>query len=183
MLVKITNILREIAADESAVGFRDRIIFKTYNPKKQTKRGLLVSVLGDSETGYISSIVVYFGSTTTERLPYTSRIVLHLCDHLSQFVGEVYKYCFYTSCGLAVELFRKGFHLAGIAKKSRKSLATQSKKLKMKNGEVHSFHQNDSMVTLMWEDKGVLLMFSTYHSVRMQREERVVGRGVRIVYD
>jgi hypothetical protein len=53
-------------------------------------------------------------------------------------------------------------------------MPTQLKKLKMKNG-----HKNDSMVTLVWKDKGVLLMFDTYHNVDTQREERVVGRGVR----
>jgi hypothetical protein len=52
-----------------------------------------VYVFGDSETDCISVIAVYFGSEMTKRLgtphlPYTSRILLHLCDHLSQFVGR-----------------------------------------------------------------------------------------------
>jgi hypothetical protein len=78
---------------------------------------------------------------------------------------------------LAVELFRKGFYLAGIVKENRKSLSTQLKKLKM-NDEIQAFHKNDSMI-LVWKDKGVLVMLNTDHNVDMQRQERVVGRGVR----
>jgi hypothetical protein len=48
------------AIDESTVGFKGKIIFKTYNPKKPTKWGIRLFVLADSNTGYVRSIIPYY---------------------------------------------------------------------------------------------------------------------------
>jgi hypothetical protein len=64
---------------ESTIGFKGRIVFKTYNSNKPTNWGLCMFVLGECETRYILSFVPYFGSAITERLirpdlPFTSGI-------------------------------------------------------------------------------------------------------------
>ena len=59
---------QNVAVDESTVGFKKRIAFKTYNPQKPAKWGLRVFVLSDSDNGYISCFEHYFGKTTTESL-------------------------------------------------------------------------------------------------------------------
>ena len=43
---------QKIAVDESTVGYKGRIFFKTYNPQKPTKWGLRVFVLAECKTGY-----------------------------------------------------------------------------------------------------------------------------------
>src|ERR1044072_5629615 len=57
--------LRDIAIDESTMGFKGRISFKKYNPQKPTKWGLRVYVLADSSTSYIRVFQPYYGKDTT----------------------------------------------------------------------------------------------------------------------
>ncbi|XP_071054999.1 piggyBac transposable element-derived protein 4-like [Onthophagus taurus] len=78
---------REISVDESVVRFKGKISFLTYNPKKPTKWGIRIYVMADANTGYVYSILPYYGSLTSEDLvrpdlPVTTRIVLHLCQKL-----------------------------------------------------------------------------------------------------
>ena len=79
---------QKIAVDESTVGYKGRIFFKTYNFQKPTKWGLRVIVLAKCRTGYICSFQPYFGKQITENLPwpdqsFTSRILLHLVDQVT----------------------------------------------------------------------------------------------------
>lgn len=89
-----------------------------YNPMKPTKWGLRVFVLADCKTGYVLAIVPYFGSPTTEslvrpELPFTARIVLHLCEAmLSKSNGDgfhLFTDRYYTGVELAEELLKKKF--------------------------------------------------------------------------
>jgi hypothetical protein len=93
-----------------------KISFKTFNPKKPTKCGLRLFVLPDSETGYVHSIIPYYGKITGEvcNLPYpdkpfTTRIVLSLMDCLRLSVSGIWGYLlftdrYYSSVDLAKEL-------------------------------------------------------------------------------
>jgi hypothetical protein len=85
-----------VAIDESAVGFKSKISFKTYNPKKPTKWGLRLFILADSDTSYVHSIIPYYKKITGEacNLPYpdkpsTTRIVLSLMDRLGLSVTGI----------------------------------------------------------------------------------------------
>jgi hypothetical protein len=81
---------RNVAIDESTVGFKGRIQFKCCNPKKPTKWGLRMFCLCDSENGCVFSYIPYYSKTTTESvihpdLPFTSGIVIHwhkICKHM-----------------------------------------------------------------------------------------------------
>ena len=44
---------REVSVDESMIGFKGRLSFIQYLPKKPTKWGMKVYVLSDAHTGYI----------------------------------------------------------------------------------------------------------------------------------
>ena len=110
---KITNVVKyvqqkclgnftsrqNVAVDESTVGFRRRIAFKIYNPKKPTKWGLRIYVLSDCDSGYISSFEPYLGKPTTDSLPFpalpfTTQIVLHLVNQfLDNAQGSRYHAC------------------------------------------------------------------------------------------
>lgn len=73
---------QNISVDESIVGFKGRISFKTYNSKKPNKWGLRLYVLADSSSGYVYTFLPYHGKQTTDALIYpnlsvTSRIVFY----------------------------------------------------------------------------------------------------------
>src|ERR1044072_8073647 len=57
--------LRDTAIDESTIGFKGRVSFKTYNPQKPTKWGLRVYVLADCPTSNICVFQPYYGKDTT----------------------------------------------------------------------------------------------------------------------
>ena len=90
-----------ISIDESTIGFKGKIGFLTYNPKKPTKWGLRVYVMADSATSYIYSFVPYYGKITTEGLiqpdlSFTIRIVLYLYENLLHSVPEAIGYHIFT---------------------------------------------------------------------------------------
>lgn len=78
---------RKVSVDESAVGFKGRILFKVYNKEKPTKWGIKIFILSESKSGYICALEPYFGKVTTDRmdrqdLGVTSKVVLHLVNKL-----------------------------------------------------------------------------------------------------
>ena len=165
---------QNIAVDESTVGFKGRIAFKTYNPQKPSKWGLRVYVLSDSESGYVSAFEPYFGKTTTDSLsrpdmPFTSRIVLHLVCKLLAKVGgsgyHVYTDRFYTSYTLAKELLQNRVHLTGTVQKNRVGLPSEIKRLRLQNLQIRAYRHPEGILTLGWQDRRLILMLSTWHNV------------------
>jgi hypothetical protein len=53
---------KNIAVDESTVGFKAKIILKTYNPKKQQNGAS--DYLCDSGTGCVHSVILYYRKLT-----------------------------------------------------------------------------------------------------------------------
>lgn len=82
-----------ISVDEPVVKFKGKISFITYNLNKPTKWGVRIYALADSKTGYLFSILPYFGSTTSENIsrpdvPVSTRIPLHLYKKLLDRIPE-----------------------------------------------------------------------------------------------
>ena len=133
---------RNVAVDESTVGYKERIIFKTCNPQKPTKWGMQIYVLLDCDTGYISCFKPYFRQPTTDALPrpgepFTTRIVMHLVDQLAtQTAGaryHIYTDRFYTSPTLTVKVLEEGIHTTGTVQKNHKGLPVDLKCLCLNN--------------------------------------------------
>jgi hypothetical protein len=130
---------QNIAIDESTIAFKGRIAFKMYNPQKPTKWGIRVFTLADSDTGYVATFEPYYGNETTQRLirpdlPFTSKIVLHLCTELLQKSnGDGYHLFtdrYYTGCQLAMELLDLKIHLTVTIQKNRQGLPVEAKQKK-----------------------------------------------------
>ncbi|XP_058873937.1 piggyBac transposable element-derived protein 4-like isoform X2 [Acipenser ruthenus] len=178
---------RDICIDESTVGFKGRIIFKCYNPQKPTKWGMRVFVLADCETGYVSAIVPYFGSPTTDSLPrpdmqFSSRIVLHLCKTLLRTTNghgfHLFTDRFYTGYDLAMELLKIKIHLTGTIMANRRGLPAPVKQgLKLKTNEPVSFSKDNKVMVLGWKDKRLVLMLSTFHGSDCEKVQRTIKRG------
>jgi len=52
---------REIPLDEGMLGWRGRLRFNAYNPSKIAKYSILVWMVCESSTGYISNLQIYDG--------------------------------------------------------------------------------------------------------------------------
>lgn len=52
---------REVCVDESMIGFKGRLSFIQYMPKKPTKWGMKAYILADSKTGYLYNWYLYTG--------------------------------------------------------------------------------------------------------------------------
>ena len=175
-----------ISVDESTIGFKGRVIWKCYNPNKPTKWGLRVYTMCESESAYIVAFVPYYGKFTTDGLvrpdlPFTSRIVLHLCNMLSsKGYGSGYHIFtdrFYTSPILCEELRKLSFHLTGTVMPSRKGMPNElsKKKRKRKVHEVIAFKKSDDSMALQWKDKRVVTMLSSVYNTQCENEERILG--------
>jgi hypothetical protein len=133
---------QNLSVNESVVGFKGKILFITYNPKKPTKWGICVYVLADSSTSFIYTFIPYHGKITTEShiksdLPFTSRIVLQLFHNIRQTWPDISSYHiftdrFYTSPTLASELSKVRCHLTGTVMNNRKDVPAVVKKPKLK---------------------------------------------------
>lgn len=181
---------KKIAIDESTVGFKGRIIFKMYNPQKPTKWGLRVYVLADSQTGYVSVILPYYGTPTTQSLirpdlAFTARVVLQLCTTLLETTNgngyHLYTDRFYTGYDLAQELLTMGIHTTGTVMANRKGLPKQikkNKKLKITKHDVLAFRKDDNTMVLCWKDKRNVFLLSTLHNPSTVLVNRKITRGV-----
>lgn len=90
-----------ILVDEAVVQFKGKIGIITYNPIKPTTWGIRIYVLTDSKSGYVYSILPYYGSITTENLPnpelpITTRIPLYLYKKLLEKIPSAEGYHMFT---------------------------------------------------------------------------------------
>lgn len=74
------NLSRELAIDESIIGFKGRLSFLQYMPKKPTKWGMKAWVLSDSHTGYVWNwrLLVWRTEVTTSTSIITTQAFLSL---------------------------------------------------------------------------------------------------------
>jgi hypothetical protein len=98
------------------------------------KLGIRLIVLADSDTGYVHSIIPYYGKLTgkecnfpNSETPFTSRIVLCLMDRLWIGVSDVEGYHLFTdryyNCAhLAQELDNQNCHTTGTTTASKKKV-------------------------------------------------------------
>ncbi len=134
--------------DESIIGFKGRLSFIQYMPKKPTKWGIKARVMADSSNGYVSNLNIYTGMTSTLLFkissPHTGkdangdinrvlshRTVLDLVRHLSNQGYRVYTDNFYYSPALFGELKSLGFEECGTVQLNRIGL-TKTFKIKDK---------------------------------------------------
>ena len=66
---------RDIAVDESIIGFKGRLSWIQYMPKNPTKWGIKAWVLADSRTGYVYNLKLYSGNS--KAIPV--QVIIKLC--------------------------------------------------------------------------------------------------------
>ena len=182
---------REISVDESVVGFKGKISFLTYNPNKPTKWGIRIYVLADANSGYIYSILPYYGSFTSENLvrpdlPVSSRIVLQLCQKLldgnpGSKGYHVFTDRYYTGLPLAKELLKLKIHLTGTMQTNRKYIPDSIKKPIFGDDKTFACRFQNFLL-LAWKDKRVATTLSSWDvSGTEPINRRVRGGDIQIV--
>ena len=162
-----------LSADESTVPFKGRIGFKVYNPMKPTKWGLRLYDIACSMTGYMLTIIPYYGKATTDVLgnvshKFNTRIILELVDTVMKATKATGYHVFtdrlYTNIELAKELLMRKVHLTGTIQTNRVGLPDQVKKgkIKLSRGKHISFCRNNRFHVLSWCDKRYVTMCSTF---------------------
>ena len=98
---------KEIAVDESMIGYKGRLSFLQYMPKKPQKWGMKAWALADSNTGYIWNRKLYTGKgdDAEQGKLLGERVVLELTKNLWHKGYHLYFDNFYTSPSLCSKLF------------------------------------------------------------------------------
>lgn len=155
---------RNVASDESLIGFKGKLSSKSTNPMKPTKWEVVARTLTDSKTGYMYNIKIqYRGAHTEQARSELSRSDQSVADLVAPLFGRGYHvFCnrLYTSPHLAKTLLEQQTHLTGMMMNSCYGLTHKSR-----TGPSRAF-RNESQDTLavQWNDKRQLTMISTYCS-------------------
>ena len=153
------------SVDESMIGFKGRLSWVQYIPKKPTKWGLKAWVLADSSNGYVWNWRLY-----TRKEEGHARdgkglghcVVLDLVNDLAGKGYFLFVDNYYTSPALFTDLIHLGFSACGTEKMNRKGLSTTFKNVDLEKGGVYSeLTEDGSMLCLKWRDKRCVSMLST----------------------
>ena len=168
---------RNLAVDETMVGFRGRFASKQYMPAKPTKYGIKAFTLADSTHGYVMNCIIYTGADTLQEahprhssLPQPARVVLHL---LQPYLGKGHTVItdrYYTSVPLAMTLHEDKTSFIGTVIKNRIDLPDEirSTSLRLDNDQIIAF-RSDYLLALGWraaQKKKPMFMVSTEGCVK-----------------
>ena len=180
---------RNLAVDETMVGFRGRFGAKQYMPAKPTKHGIKAFTCADSELSYVLNFLVYTGGDILEiassiysTLSQPARIVLHL---LEPYLGKdhtVFTDRYYTNLPLAITLGECNYtSFIGTAIKNRVDLpdAIRSPSFHLENDETLAF-RCDKLLALGWrgaqEKKGLIMLSSESSARSVMVQSQATGR-------
>ena len=139
---------KALAVDEAMIAYRGRVCFRQYVRGKPHPWGIKAYVLADSDTGYLYSVVIYYGKETLlvsrPGLNHTTRVVLTLVQPACNMGYDLYTDRFYTSPLLARELANLGITLTGTVMANRKDmpLAVRAKG-KRKRGATKTYRKKN----------------------------------------
>lgn len=156
------NLGQNISIDEGMIPWRGRLGFKVYNPSKITKYGILIRMLCDSATGYISSFKLYSGDG--QKLNST---VMELLRRSFGKWHHLYMDNLYNSVDLARELPSKQIRVCGTIRLNR-GLPASLKNIKLKRSEF-LFKRQGQILLQLWQTKKnrVIRMISTIHNAEI----------------
>jgi hypothetical protein len=159
---------QELSLDEAMIPWRGRLKFRTYNPAKIVKYGLLVRMVCESESGYISNLEIY----AAEGKKLEETILSVLKPSLNQW-HHIYQDNYYNSVKVAESLLAKKTRVCGTIRANRglpDILKKESKKLK--KGE-YTFCRKGQVLLLNWKDKREVRMITTIHDASMSNARKI----------
>lgn len=168
---------QNISIDEGMIPWRGRLNFKVYNPSKITKYGILVRMLCDSTTGYISSFKIYSG--VGQPLKNT---VMELLTHFCGKWHHLYMDNYYNSVELAENLFTKKIRVCGTVRQNR-GFPEKLKHSKLNVFETRYQRKGEVLAQLWRASKTKMIrMISTIHNANLidtQKRCRKTNRTIQ----
>ncbi|GBN15228.1 PiggyBac transposable element-derived protein 4 [Araneus ventricosus] len=161
---KFNNVYKpdqQLSLDECVIPWRGRLSIKTYNPAKITKYGILVRVLSEARTGYVSNFCVY--AADGKKLEET---VLSVIGPYKNMWHHIYQDNYYNSVNIAKIFLKNKLRLCGTIRKNR-GLPQILQTVKLSRGQ-HQFLRNGNILLQVWNNgKRNVNMISTIHSAQM----------------
>lgn len=161
------NLSQNISIDEGMIPWRGRLNFKVYNPSKITKYGILIRMMCDSITGYISSFKIYSGVGQP-----LAKTVMELLTPSYGKWHHLYMDNYYNSVELAENLLEKKIRVCGTIRQNRGF----PEKLKRANVNVfEACHQRKGEVLAqVWKASKTktIRMISTIHNATLINTQR-----------
>ncbi|XP_061637355.1 heterogeneous nuclear ribonucleoprotein U-like protein 1 isoform X6 [Phyllopteryx taeniolatus] len=163
---------QNICIDEGMMLWRGRVSFRVYNPKKPVKYGIKSYILCDSATGYCFNMQPDVGEART-----TSEIVFSLLDRLTGHGYTLYMDDSYNSVPLCELLLGAETNVCGTLRKNRGEPKIFSEMTKYELGAGGKVvRHNERVMVVVWQDKQLVRMVTTYHQDRMQKV-KVLQKG------
>ena len=116
---------KELSVDESLVLFKGRLSFKQYIPSKRSRFGIKLYMCCESESGILLRFAVHSNKAehdtfaASESLPFSSRIVVHLCQDFLELGYVIVCDNWFCSYDLASFLWKKQTMLLGTIRPNR----------------------------------------------------------------
>ncbi|CAK9801059.1 PiggyBac transposable element-derived protein 4 [Anthophora plagiata] len=153
---------QQLSLDEGVIPWRDRLFFRTYNPAKIVKYGILVRMLCEATSGYICNFKVYSGSEAT-----LESTVLTILDPYVGFHHHVYMDNYYNSVHTAELLLQKKTRVRGTIRANR-GLPRNLKNVTLKQHE-SKFARKRQVLLHVWQatKNRTVRTISTIHSAEM----------------
>ena len=171
---------QELSLDESMIPWRGRLKFRTYNPGKITKYGVLVRMVCEAVSGYVYNMEIY--SAEGKKLEDT---VLSLLDRNLDQNHHIYQDNFYNSVRLAETLLDRKVRVCGTMRVNRgipRDLEEDGKRLKKGQS---AFRRKGDVMVQVWKDKRLVRMISTIHDatvVSTGRKDRKTNMEIKKPY-
>ena len=175
---------RDICIDESLIPYKGRIYFRQFIPSKRARFGIKAFVLCESDTGYVSEIVIYTGKDANQTISkgLAEKVVLKLTEGYQDVNHHLYLDNYYTKAWLLKSLEEKGIYASGTARVDRsgfpKEIVIASKRGKDRG--YSDWRMNGSILATSWLDNKGVHFLSTIHEPEykddIQDKEKVVKR-------
>ncbi|MGL5708395.1 MAG: transposase, partial [Aeromonas sp.] len=179
--IKFANVYKpeqNLSLDEAMIPWKGRLLFKTYNPSKIVKFGILCRMVCESTTAYISSFKIYSGISAKleDTIDFLLRPFRGLWHH-------IYMDNFYNSVNLALKLLKDKFRICGTIRMHR-GLPNNLKNVILAPSET-KYQRKGEVLLQIWKQKQSkpnVRMVSTIHNSNFKnttKKDRTTGEFIK----
>ncbi|MCA9487312.1 MAG: hypothetical protein KC548_06670, partial [Nanoarchaeota archaeon] len=157
---------RYLSIDESMIGFKGKIAFRQYIPRKKHQHGIKCWVMADAHTYYVYEVEIYTGKSDlgTSESELAKKVVLDISQKLAP--GHILTFDnFFTGLPLLEELYKRGIGGVGTLRKYRKGLPKSffDMRLQKKYDMVClKYKLNPSIKAIVWKDAKLVYCMTNY---------------------
>ncbi|KAI4474615.1 hypothetical protein M0802_015530 [Mischocyttarus mexicanus] len=150
---------QKLSLDEGIIPWRGRLRFRTYNPDKIVKYGILNRMICESKTGYICSFILYCGKSVS-----LENTILELLNPYLNKWHHIYTDNVYNSVKLASTLLLHKIRVCGTIRLNRE-VPNVLRNIKLRHGETRYKRRGEIMIQV-WNSnkKRNIQMISTIHN-------------------